>query len=249
MAELPKVAIYTIVRGGRHELTAKSLSMLQRWSGEPFDHYVASNGADEETNRVLDSMWQSGKIKALQRHDQNWGQNIAANWLLDDMEGVEQGERDGERYETVLRWDDDALPRTRRFLKKLTRTARTAAELSQYWSVWAPKITKLNHPPKAITAPGDDIGEPYEMVEILGGICRLHPRAFFDGWRFNKYGSLGFGEAREVSARSAKAGIALARLLSVEVEHAYGEDGQKKRYPHLFTWEGKEVGKYIGYGL
>jgi len=249
MSSQPKVAVYTICRGGRAELTKKSLDMLRRWSDISFDHYVACNGADKATNKVVADLKFKGAVKAFHKHDRNWGQNLAANWLLDEIENVEAGERGGERYDLILRWDDDALPRTRRFLKRLVRTATKAAELSNVWSVWSPKITKLKHPPVALTAPGDDLGEPYEIVPILGGICRLHPRPLFDDWRFNKFGAKGFGEAREVSDRCKKAQIAMVRLLSVEVEHAYGEDGQAERWPDLFTWENKEVGRYLGYGL
>ena len=139
------------------------------------------------------------------------------------------------------------MPRTRRFLKKLVRRGERFRD-SGVVPVLSPKITKLKHPPETIIA-GDDIGFEYELVPVLGGICRLHPAEFFQGFRYNKFGALGFGEALETAERADRVNARLLRVPSIEVEHAYGEDGQKERWPEDFTWERKVLSRYVGYGL
>jgi hypothetical protein len=96
---------------------------------------------------------------------------------------------------------------------------------------------------------GDDIGFEYEVVEILGGICRLHNRAIFDGWRFSKFGPLGFGEANEMADRCKAGSVNMLRIPHLEVEHWGGEDRQIEEMPDEFTWERREVGRYVSYGL
>jgi len=236
-----RVAVYSVVSGGRCDLTSKSFKMLRTWAGEPFDHYVAVNGADDETVAMLRGKEDGGYFRNIVYHEHNYGQNIAANWLLDEMDV-------NGPYDWVLRWDDDALPRTRRFLRKLVLGAEKAVK-HDVAAVWSPRITKLENEPPGLAAPGDDLGFSYEPVDILGGICRLHPWRFFEGWRFNRFGSLGFGEAIEAVERARGLGLLRIRNLDIEVEHAYGHRGQIKRFPERFTWEGRVVGRYLGYGL
>lgn len=231
------IAVYTIARG-KLDLTRRSLKMLRQWAGVEFELYVTHNGTDRSMNAYLRDELDKGHITRLWLPNKNLGQNIAANVMLDEIMA--------KRPSHVLRWDPDGLPRTRRFLKKLTRAHDRFREAGAL-VVLSPAITKLKYPPQATMA-GDDVGFEYEVVPILGGICRLHPPEFFDGWRFNKYGALGFGEAAEVADRGEAVGMARVRVPHIEVEHAYGEDGQRERFPESFGWE-KEVSRYVGYGL
>jgi len=238
------IAVYTVIRGGRCDLTSKSLKMLRTWAGCKFDHFVAANDVDPKTLAMLKDKEAKGYFKLIQYHSKNYGQNIAANWLLDEM---------GDEYDWVLRWDDDAIPRTRKFLKKLVAGAQHSFELG-FKANFAPVITKLKNPPLSDHAPGDDLGFNYEPVGILGGICRLHHGDIFkafrgEGWRFNRFGALGFGEANEMADHIKDIGYLNIRNLDLKVEHAYGEDGQAARWPDLFSWEAREVGRTLGYGL
>ena len=233
------LAVYTIVRGGRCDLTSKSIKMLRTWAGCKFDHYVAVNNADAATVALLKDKEAKGYFKLIQYHSKNYGQNIAANWLLDEM---------GDEYDWVLRWDDDAIPRTRRFLRKLVAGAELAKGRGCE-AIWSPEILKLENPPEPLMEAGDDLGFRYEPVEVLGGICRLHPARVFDNWRFNRFGALGFGEAVEMTEHSRRLGMIKLRNLDIKVEHAYGHSGQKARFPEIHTWEFRESSRLLGYGL
>ena len=46
-----------------------------------------------------------------------------------------------------------------------------------------------------------------------------------------------------------KAGVYMMRAPWLEVEHMGGEDAQMEEHPEEFTWERREVGRYVSYGL
>jgi glycosyltransferase involved in cell wall biosynthesis len=231
---MSEVAVYTITHN-KLDLTKRSFRMLRRYAGMEFDHYVFDNGSTDGTPEYLD-----GNEHIYQKHlaKTNYGQNIAANILLDEMMG--QG------YKWILRWDNDAIPKTRRFLKKLVHVAEMIYEAG-HGCITSPKILKLENPPPAVGR-GDDVGQPYDVVQILGGICRLHPAEFFQDWRFNQFGAKGFGEAAEVADRCSQINWGMIRLRNVKVEHAHGDSGQRDLYPELFDFE-REVNRLVGYGL
>lgn len=243
------VAVYSITRN-LLALTQRSFSTLRRFAGVPFDHYVADNGSKDGTQDWLVDEMEAGRIKSIYLSKENLGQNIAANILLDFMENP--------GYEWIMRWDPDAIARSRRFMRKMVRVAERLVKAGDPCLV-SPKITKLKKPPEAVYR-GNDLHDGngkrvlYEVVNILGGICRLHPSTFFadedrDQWRFNQYGARGFGEALEVADRCDDLKWGMVRLLGVEVEHAHGEDGQEKRWPESFTFEHRGINRYVSYGI
>jgi len=87
------------------------------------------------------------------------------------------------------------------------------------------------------------------VVAILGGQCRFHHVSFFENWRFNPFGALGFGEANEVADRCFDNNIPKLKIPSIEVEHFKGEDAQIEDMPEYFNFVEREVGRYVGYGL
>lgn len=232
------IAVYCITRD-RLEITRKSLKMLRQWAGCEFDLYVVDNGSRPDMVAYLKEEKAAGRIRWLHLAGENLGQNIAANLALDELMLT------CPRW--VLRWDNDALPRTRRFLKKLVRRAEAFANKG-IEVVISPRISKLEFPPEAFMR-GDDVGFEYEVVRMLGGICRLHPASLFETFRFNKFGALGFGEAAEIASECLRRNIPKVRVPEIEVEHAYGSKGQAEMWPEENTWERREVGRYVGYGL
>lgn len=239
---MARVAVYSITHNNtlpRHELTKKSFKLLRSMAGLEFDHYVADNGSIPETQEWLEGEYAEGRIFRYYPSDENLGQNIAANILLD---WIVEGD-----YDWILRWDNDMIPRTRRFLKKLVRYADQFKK-ENIRAVLSPKITKLLHEPEAFAA-GDDLGFDYETVRILGGMCRLHPRSFFSEFRYNKFAPLGFGEANETANHCLANNIPKIRIPEILVEHADGEKGQIKNDPEHFSFLNREVGRYVSYGL
>ena len=233
-----KVAIYTITRN-RLDLTKKSFSMLRKCAGCEFDHFVADNGSSDGTGKWLQTQEAEGRITKAYVAGQNLGQNIAANILLDWIMDAD--------YDVIIRWDNDAIPRSKRLIKRLAKSCLAFKEAGLP-TVCSPKITKLKNEPEAIGA-GEDVGFKYEAVMILGGICRAHPPELFVDWRFNKYGALGFGEAMEIAGQVTSKEWGMVRLPWLEVEHSEGEDKQAEKWPEYFSFEQKEISKYVGYGL
>ena len=232
------IAVYCITRD-RLELTRKSLKALRGMAGCEFDLYVADNGSGKEMCAYLREAKERGHIYHLQLNGENMGQNIAANGLLDEIML--------RPYSWVLRWDNDAMPRTRRFLKKLSRIGDRLLTHG-VMPVLSPRISMLKSPPpaKAVAQLED---KDLEIVEMLGGICRLHHSAMFNDFRFSRFAPLGFGEAAEMAKLCSESGAVLMRAPHIEVEHMHGEDGQVEMYPDEFTWERREVGRYVSYGL
>ena len=240
-----RVAVYCITRD-RLDYTKKSLKLLRKMAGCDVDLFIADNGSRHPTTEWLKGEKSVGNIKYLKLFQENKGQNIAANHLIDE---IVKGD-----YKWVLRWDNDAIPRTRRFLKKLVRRSERFL-YSNVICVTSPRITKLTHEPPPLGM-GEELGFKYHDVEILGGICRLHPIALFQSWykgepafRFSKFAPLGMGEASEMAGLCKRASINMLRMVDLEVEHMGGEDSQKEDEPAEFSWERREVGRYISYGL
>lgn len=241
------IAVYCITRD-RLDYTKKSFKLLRRMAGMPFDLYVFDNGSSLEMRNWLMDQEVAGHIHYLELSNENLGQNLAANELLDEIACKEAG-----HYDWIMRWDNDAIPRTRDFMRKLVSRANKlrealAKEGNFKGCIVAPKITKLKHPQEAFME-GNDIGFDYEVVRILGGICRLHPARWLLGLRFDRFAALGFGEANEVARRALEDNIPKIRIPEIEVEHSGGEDRQMEELPEEFTFERREVVRHIGYGL
>ena len=240
-----RIAVYCITRD-RLDYTRKSLKLLRKMAGLDIDLFVADNGSRYSMTTYLKKERSAGNIKYLKLYRENVGQNIATNHLIDE---ILKGD-----YKWILRWDNDAIPRSRRFLKKLVRrTERLLA--SGIICVTSPRISKLKHEPPALFL-GDELGFPYESVQILGGICRLHPAFMFHNWRtltkpfrFSKYAPLGFGEASEMAGFCGECSIQMLRFTDLEVEHFGGSDSQELEDPKEFSWARREVGRYVSYGL
>lgn len=233
------IAVYSVTRD-RLDLSRKSFKALREWAGIDIDLYVADNGSRDDMRKYLKGEKAKGNIRYLQLNNENLGQNIAANDLIDQIMS--------KNYDWILRWDSDGIPRTRRFLKKLVKVGERFAAAGVV-TVLSPQITKLKHPPEATAYVEYDDKHELEVVEILGGICRLHPRPVFNDFRFSRFAPLGLGEADEMGRFCKNSGVQMIRAPWLEVEHAHGEDGQKELNPEEFTWERREVGRYVSYGL
>lgn len=240
-----KIAVYCIVRD-RLDYTRKSLKALRKMAGIEFDLFVADNGSKHGMVEYLKEQKSLGHIHYLKLWGENVGQNIAANDMIDKIVD--------EDYDWIMRWDNDAMPRTRRFLRKLVRRTQRMQDAGVI-CVTSPKITKLRFPPEPLSV-GDELGFNYEVVQMLGGICRLHPAFMFHAWstldkpfRFSRFGPLGFGEANEMAKFCTECGVTMIRMTDIEVEHVDGHDGQAEKMPEEHTWERREVGRYVSYGL
>jgi hypothetical protein len=86
-------------------------------------------------------------------------------------------------YDWLLRIDDDVLPRTEKWLKKIMERTAEMKKLSNDTRdhlVVAPRMCRLNNPLQPI---GDmDLGQGYkvDVMGTLGGMVRLHPVSLLD---------------------------------------------------------------------
>ena len=239
-----KVAVYTIAYG-KEDLARKSLRTLHKFAGIQFDHFVFAQQPSDDFREWLEQQEAVGSIKWLRISKKNYGQQIAANIMIDEMGKAEVP------YNWIMRWDPDAIAHTRRFLRKMIRFGEAVMRQGEL-PILSPNITKLKFPPPAIWVNELPRLGKFEIVQILGGICRLHPAVFFDNWRFNPFLPVSLGEAAEVSDRVTELAHknrpwVTLRLPGLTVEHAFGADVQEMMYPEMRGME-REIARCCSYG-
>lgn len=219
------LAVYMVTHN-EIDCAIDTIKLLRRVSGCDFDIFVADSGSPAEEQAKLLALEKSGEIAWLFLSNENIGQNLASNVLLDQIAA-------NDNYRWVVCWSADVKPRGRRALKKLRKAAQ--AFFNAGVSVLlAPKVSGAEVP-EPFTATGDDIGFPYHEVDFLRGFVRVHPAAFFREFRFNKFGSLASGEGREVKDAALKMKMPCVVVDNVKVKHVGAE-------PDIFA-------RYVGYGL
>lgn len=193
---------------------------------------VWANGAGDEVRDYL-------RTKPVRLFDcaHNAGQHIAMNEMLDEAARIQA------TY--FLRVDDDAVFQTPNWLKKLL-TAHDSLEKGGIYSVMSPVINGLNHPPPTIgfTNYGH---RRYEQVNILGGICRLHPMHLLRHFRFEERLAMGGGEATQIAALCHSLGVPLLRYPKVQVSHGGSTNAQEAADP---VWKHRhDMAQYLPVGL
>jgi len=167
----------------------------------------------------------------------NAGQHIAMNEMLDEASRMQATH--------FLRVDDDAVFQTRDWLKKLL-AAHMALEKANVYSVMSPVINGLNHPPPTLgfTNYGH---RRFEQVNILGGICRLHPMHLLRHFRFEERLPMGGGEATQIAALCNSLSVPLLRYPKVQVSHGGSTNAQEAADP---IWKHRhDMAQYIPVGL
>lgn len=193
---------------------------------------VWSNAAGRETVDYL-------KTQPVRLYDcpDNAGQHIAMNEMLD------AASRMNATY--FVRVDEDCVFQTTDWLHRLL-VAHESLWNAKVASVLSPVVNGLKHPPptraKVIIA-----RRRYELVDILGGICRLHPMDLLRHFRFEERLPMGGGEASQLSNLCRSLGVQLLRYPKVQVSHGGSTQTQEAENP-VWAYE-HDMAQFIPCGL
>lgn len=222
-----KLAVYSLTRDRLHD-TKKAFAGLCEMAGCEFDHFVFDNGSDDGTQTWL----QTYSCKKLWTSHDNKGQCIASNIVLDT---ICKGS-----YDYIVRYDNDIIPRTPKFLATLVEASRLLGPTA----VVSPTIDGLQQPPEAFGE--KKVGSfTFGFVEILGGACRVMPAKTLEGFRFTEHGNLSIGEAAKFANHCQTNNFPMAYVKGVTVLHDTA--AHVKDNPEYFRR--RKLEEYIPYGL
>lgn len=175
------ILAYTVSYGSR-EFLKDLVPRMRGTAGVWFDWLVCIGSPSEELESIaqvhLNHPMNRG-IQYLLSWPENRGQHFATKAALDLAR-----ERD---YKWLLRLDDDLKPKTKRWLKKLmnnTAALKRVAGDKRTRIVSSPKILGLRNPLEPLgvsTLKG--LSFSVEVMDILGGACRLHPVEFLEDYK------------------------------------------------------------------
>lgn len=126
-------------------------------------------------------------------------------------------------YKWLLRLDDDITPRRRKWLKLMLERLedlKTRKEDHFYRLIAAPRIVGLQNPLQPVGVM--DVGQPYtvEVMQILGGACRLHPVELLEDFEPDLYQPLGRGDPERLSEYMFnRVGGFLVRFPDIKMRH------------------------------
>ncbi len=231
---MPKVAAYMLTRD-RLDYTKRTLKSMYKKAGHPFDLYIFDNGSTDGTHEWIHTECRYPVQYMLNK--KNFGQHIGANRAIKWI-------RSEDRYDFIMRVDNDCRFLSNKWLKKLLSAYKTLFDGKI--AVISPQILGLNHPPQPYAVKSEK-GHIYWFIEIVGGICRLHPTKLFDDFSFNERQALAFGEAQHLSIYCQDNQIPMCYIINLRAEHMDTTNRQVGRLPEYF--ERSEMERYLPYGL
>lgn len=222
-----KLAVYTLTRD-RLADTKKAFAGLYDMAGCEFDHYVIDNGSQDGTVEWLHGQ----KFHFLRCLGDNRGQCIASNILLDEIRKTP--------YDYILRYDNDIIPRSAKFVASLIEAAKMLGPNV----VASPSIDGLLNPPQAFAEKSIRF-YTFGFVDILGGACRLMPAHTLEGFRFTEYGNLSIGEAAKFANHCQTNKFPMVYVKGISVLH--DTESHIEANPEYF--HRRKIEEYIPYGL
>lgn len=172
-----KIFAFTPTYGSRRFLR-ETVPQMRAKAAMDFDWGVWGGGLSLEAQQDVEGLLEADQIQVLHTWPENRGQHHA-------MAGALEHARERE-YDWLLRIDDDVRARTLRWLKKMVSRcvdlqARTKDARRRL--VAAPRMLRLLNPLKRV---GDlQLGQDYpvDVMQLLGGMVRLHPMGMLDGFK------------------------------------------------------------------
>lgn len=234
---MSRVAIFTFTRD-RLDFTRRCFeSMRVMRPGARYDHFVFDNGSTDGTGLWLKAQKDSGRITDYILCGENMGLSHSFNRAYGQA-------RDG-NYDYVMTVDNDALFKTRHWLRKLIRAQKTLG-VKNPKAVVSPTVDNLMHPPQPYAVANIDKMR-FGFVDILGGIARFMPVAATEGLELNARLPLAWGQDQSVASHCANANIPMAYVYNIVVRHMMTDAEQFDNIPEYMRRKNFEA--YIPYGL
>ena len=195
--ERSEILAYTPTYGDRLNILA-TVPDLRGSAGVWFDWAVWAGAPSPALRAVLEKqLGDPGRvgIQYLQCWDENRGQHYVT------AEALTLARTMG--YKWLLRLDDDVLHKTKRWLKKILERTQELQRLAGdpiRRIVSGPRLIGLKHPPPSVGQVQAGQSFQANIVDVLGGACRLHPVDFLADFAPDLYAPTGRGDP-EVVAR------------------------------------------------
>jgi len=205
-----RVLAFTVTHGDRPFL-ADTIRLARGTAG----YLVVLSGVSARQHAVAKAALEAeAGIQHLVAWPENRGQHHA---FAEALALARQG-----GYRWLLRLDDDVRFKTKRWLKKLiqqTLDLRARAGDPVDRLVVAPKVIGLRNQPKIRAVL--EKGQPYQaqLMELLGGVCRLHPVRLLDGFEPPLDEAIGRGDPEAIAIWCRRVGGLLVRFPNIRVVH------------------------------
>lgn len=212
-----KVLAYTVTHHDRWHFS-HTIPLLRGTAGAWYDLLLFMGAAGEDQQvaalRLLEDPQHLG-VQHLTIWDENRGQHHATN------EALKLAREGG--YDWLLRLDDDVTPKTKDWLKKMLARLTELRDLAKdeaYRLVAAPKIVGLKNPLRPTGTM--NLGQRYmvDVMEKLGGACRLMPVPLLEGYQANVYDPVGRGDPEGIMLHCQTRGGMQVRFPDIRLIHS-----------------------------
>jgi Glycosyl transferase family 2 len=241
------ILAYTVSYGDRSNIQT-TVPSVRGVAGVYFDWSIWLGNPTPRLYSIADTLLNDPDRMGVQRittWPENRGQHHATNEAL--TLAREMG------YKWLLRLDDDVTPKTKKFVSKMVERLEDLKALSgdkDYRLVAAPKIVGLKNPliPSGAIIKGQRY--PVDIMEKLGGGCRLHPVSLLKGFVADIYSPLGRRDPEMIEEHVSKVNGLLVRFPDIRVVHKTRDLEERdsadaavvRRMGHFWPWlEGAEV--------
>jgi glycosyltransferase involved in cell wall biosynthesis len=213
----------------RLEYTKQMFEAINRISGYDFDWFVLDQGS---TDGTVDWLLKNQDVrtghcvkKFYAWHKENIG--IAKGW----MECIKNIKMDGNRYDIVIKVDNDALMMTQDWLKDMVDIFERNQQV-----VLSPYVEGLEDSPGGVLRSRPDGQSPYVlindkvmgMVPNLGGIVFASYMKLYDGFNFPE--DIQGNKDYYLSKYAQSIGFNLLYMEELKVKHLGGKEGQTPDY-------------------
>lgn len=244
----PRILAWTPTYGSRKGLL-QLVRAARSTAGIPFD-WIVTQGAPapaqaDSAQRLLDNNEITNLVVWRENRGQHHGMVAALKMARE------------EGYTHLLRLDDDVTPNTRDWLRLFVEREEW---LIGAWAgggedvagklVIGPRLLGLIRPPQpygVVNLPGQKFR--CEMMEVMGGACRLHPVSLFTGWTPDLYAPLGRKDPEQVRDLVTERGGLELRFPDVKFSHQTKEleaqdspeEAITRRMGRVWCWLGEGV--------
>lgn len=228
-----KVALYTLTRE-RLEYTKHCFSVLREKAGHPFDHFVIDNGSEDGTREWL--LENAKDFKAITTFSENKGISEGSNQALRMI--YNQEEFSGEKYDLIIKMDNDCEVVTDNLLQRIVRIYETTIEFQPQY-ILSPRVVGINHQP---SRNGQEVilGQYIGLTAIVGGLFHVVPRDIYKQFWYPLDTAKARGQDDAFCAWANSNGIRTGYIEELIVNHYETTDGQARRYPKYFERKWQE---------